>query len=303
MKRGLLLMLQMLLSGMLLAQSATDYLALAAENRDNDMYADYLLSADSVARFRGDAQSEAVANQKLGQYYYTRNPDKAIEHFLKAYPLMLQLGDYNNAIFCLQNIGFTYEEKKNDLANAEKYIALTITARKDRKDTLQLANMYKYLGYLQGKAGKYAEAKENVNMGIALFSSKHYHQGVAVCYYDMGKVYEYEKRADSALYYYQKSKDIWLELGNDNKRLFNVNNALMNVNILKGNLGTAAKLFSENEEIMKKEFIYWSDKLNYYKYSADLFTKKNNRKQADQFGTQYLHTRDSLQRAGVWLNE
>lgn len=245
----------------------------------------------------------AVANQKLGNYYYTRDPDKAIVHFNKAYQNMSAIGDVNNAIFCLQNIAFTYEEQKRDLANAEKYAQMAIDERKERKDTLQLANMLKYIGYIQGKAGKYAEAKENVKKGIELFSAKRYHQGVAVCYYDFGKVYEYESKLDSALYYFNESKKIWTDLKEQEKRIFNVNNALMHVYTLKDNLAEASKLYRENLAIMGKEYIYWNDKLNFYKSSAALLAKQKDTKQSESYNTQYMHTKDSLTKAGIWIAE
>lgn len=281
------------------AQTADEYIQKAKEHRNDPRFEAYMLMADSIATKYSDTKKIAKINQELGQYYYTRNPDKCIEHLKKAYTALVEIKDVNNAIFCLQNIAFTYEEKKNDLTNAELYTQQAIQERKGIKDTLQLANMYKYLGYLQGKAGKFTIAKESVRTGITLFVSKKYEQGVAVCYYDMGKVYEYEQKFDSSIFYFAKSRKIWEELGNQGKRIFNVNNALMHVYSLSGNTTEAGKIFTQNKTILAKEFIYWSDKLDFYKYSAELFNKQQDKIQSAIYNAEYNNTKDSLVKAGI----
>lgn len=285
------------------AQTIEEYITLAKEHRNDKHYEEYMLLADSLASTAKLVKSSGKINQELGQYYYTRNADKAIEHFKKAYTLLTEIKDVNNAIFCLQNIAFSYEEKKHDLVNAQFYAERAIEERKGIKDTLQLANMYKYLGYLQGKAGKYAEAKESIHTGIDLFNSKKYVQGMAVCYFDMGKVYGYQQQYDSAVYYFRLSIGIWKDLGNQQARLFNVNNSLLHLYNINARMAEAVQVFADNKAILKKEFIYWSDKLDFYKYSAEYFTAKQDRLLSDVFKSEYNKTKDSLVKAGIQVIE
>ena len=70
--------------------------------------------------------------------------------------------------------------------------------RRDKNDTSNQANLLKYLGYLNDRLGHFHLGKIQVAKAIELFTSKNIEYGVAVSWFDLSKVYEFENKIDSA---------------------------------------------------------------------------------------------------------
>lgn len=129
--------------------------------------------------------------------------------------------------FELQNKSFIFDENGGDIDSSIYYADLALSSWVTLRDTVNEANNRKYLGYLFGKKGHYEKGKSEIFKAISLFELKNNEPGVAVSYFDLSKVYGYEKRNDSALLYidnaltyWQQKADTFRILTNNNQKLY-----------------------------------------------------------------------------------
>lgn len=264
----------------------------------------YLQQAEQIAIQQNDLYGKGLTYQQMGSYYYTRQPDTCIHYQLIAHKLLLKAGDKNMAAICLHSIGFVYDEMKKDSETALKYIKQSIPIHRELKDTMELGNMYKYMGMLKGKIGRYPEAHKDIDSAFYYFRKANYMQGVAVSRYDKAMVYKSEGNADSALIYLSAAYHYWYnESGNNEQqaasRLFNINNARFPLLIDKGFVNKAYDVISENEAILAERKIYFTDRLTHYKNAASLPVKRKKKDQTVCYQQQYQSLKDSLQQKGI----
>ena len=215
-----------------------------------------LVTADSFAAAQNDIAGLAAVNLELGQCYYKTNADKAIIYFIKANDLYSKVKNKKKAAFCLQNIAFTYDERKHDFSNAAIYARGAVQGYREIRDTMQQANMQKYLCYLLGRTHHFAEAKENAADAITLFTAMKFTRGVAVSYRDLAIVYVEEHKSDSAISLLLAAKNIWKEY-NDTFRLFDINNELLNEYNTLNRQKDALAVFFENRSMLKSRAVYF----------------------------------------------
>ena len=262
-----------------------------------------LLSADSLAIAEKNVAAQAAITENLGYYYYTQAPDKSIRYAEKAYTLFITTGNNTRAAQCLHNIAFAYDEQKHNIPEAAKYAKLAIQARTALNDTLSMANMYKYLGYLQGKMHDFPVAEKNIKEAIRLFTLKKYMAGAAVSYHNLALVYEEEHKPDSCIANILFAKKIWIAENNDTNRLFDANNILLRVYTAENRLTEAEQAFHDNESMMNGTAMQNMTRsayelLDYYKISQAFFSKKNDDKMVKEYVAKYATLKESMEKEG-----
>src|SRR5690606_24285011 len=123
----------------------------ANKYKNQPLYAVYLLQADSVAETAGDKTNRAVIHEKLGIYHFSRDAAKSIEHYNRAFKFYTELGKHKKAAFCSNNIAFVFDEGMHDDKQALEAGQKALQLWQQQGDTMQQANMYKYIGLLQGR--------------------------------------------------------------------------------------------------------------------------------------------------------
>jgi tetratricopeptide (TPR) repeat protein len=183
--------------------------------------------------------------------------------------------------FELQNKSFILDENGGDIDSSIFYAELALSSWISLRDTVNEANNRKYLGYLYGKKSYYEKGKSEIFKAISLFGLKNNESGVAVSYFDLSKVYGYEKRYDSALLYIDKALDYWQQKA-DTFRILTNNNQKLYMLIQTKNYKEAKSLQQESEKLLVKKKLHWRPVVDYYYLSIQL-NKKIDDKNARKF--------------------
>ena len=111
--------------------------------------------------------------------------------------------------FTLQNKGFLLDEQDGDFENALVYMDYTIPIWQTLDNVSMEANLHKFKGQLFGKLYRFVEAKQSIQYAILLYQTKNQLSGIAVTYYDLAIVYNFEEKTDSSRYYIHLASDFW----------------------------------------------------------------------------------------------
>ena len=174
----------------------------------------------------------------------------------------------------IQNKGQDQDENqrqyKKSLATIDKAIVLFNAL----DDTLNIANNRKFKGYLLGRAGKFPEAKNEIEAAINLYRIKNMNAGVAVSQFDLARIFEFENKTDSAIYYADISRTYW-KLKEVDLRVLIINNMLVSL-LLKSNQPEKAKAVQgESELLAKNPQMHWQAIIDFYFTSMLLYKTIN----------------------------
>ena len=198
----------------------------------------------------------------------------------------------------IQNKGQDQDENqrqyKKSLATIDKAIVLFDAL----DDTLNVANNRKFKGYLLGRAGKFTEAKNEIEAAIDLYRIKNMNAGVAVSQFDLARIFEFENKTDSAIYYadislsYWKSKEVDL-------RVLIINNMLVSL-LLKSNQPEKAKAIQAASELLaKKPQMHWQAIIDFYFTSMLLYKTINDMAVAGDYRQLYAAKIVELRKDGI----
>ena len=179
-----------------------------------------------------------------------------------------------SCIFQIQNQGFLYDEQECKYDSALYKIEIALSAWEQLGDTLNQANLLKYLGYLNGRLGNSRIGKEQIARAISLYKTKAAEFGIAVSLFDLAKVYTFENKLDSAAQSANQAKTYWVTQ-DDPSRLLVVNNHLIYLASLSDSKSNIETLIEENTLILKNPEIYWQNELDFYFVSRLYFQKTN----------------------------
>lgn len=240
------------------------------EETKNDSLLLQLFLADSSTYFVNPRFSEIIRKaitkngpesptKVLGDSYkslafsYSKTlPDSAIYFYDRASTYYRSVSDTIGLGITLQNIAFCYEEKKNNINEALRYSLQAKEIWEASNDSMNAANIYKYVGYLMGKQKKYTEGKMYIYKAETLFHTLDNSRGIAVCYFDLAMLYKEERQLDSTVVFLLKAKNIWKGY-DDSSRIFNINNELLQVYSSMKKRRKAFQVLSENEAILQKD--------------------------------------------------
>ena len=126
----------------------------------------------------------------------------------------------------IQNYGQYLEDSKGDYVASLIYTNKAIDLFIYLDDTLSQANNRKFKGYLLGMQKDYVAAKNETLLAIKLYNSKNNFPGIAVSEFDLSRVYDQERKFDTAIYFCNKSLDFW-KIKSNTWRILNVQTMLI----------------------------------------------------------------------------
>ncbi|MEP7164480.1 MAG: tetratricopeptide repeat protein [Ferruginibacter sp.] len=182
--------------------------------------------------------------------------------------------DLKAIAFDLQNKGQISDESAHNYTSSLSLISKAIKIFTYLDDTLSIANNLKFRGYLLGRFGKFDEAKTEIKRAISLFRSKNKDWGIAVSNFDLSRVYDLEKKSDSAIYYCNLSLNYW-KSKKDTSRIFNNQNLLIYLLTKAGQVSRARTIQEDSQILAKVPELHWQDLIDFYFFSAGLYKKTN----------------------------
>lgn len=259
-----------------------------------------LLFVMFLAKSEATSQTIITADslKNIAYTYYDTNPTKSIEYNDSAIQIYKQFDDNRNLALCYQNVCFAYYEKLDNPKEAQSFAIKSIDSWHLEQDTLAEANMIKYLGLVQGDLGLFSEAKSNIKKAIFLFDTKGFKAGVAVSNHNLGLIYKQEGKMDSCIYYLNLNKRFFASM-NQYKRVFGVNNELLECYLQLNNLDEAEKIFNSNKEIFNEYQIYWQDQISFYRISKSYFERTGNKELLEFYHKKYTYLKDSLSKQDI----
>ncbi len=265
---------------------------------DKPLALSYLQKADSIADLSKDQKKIPIPNERLGGIYFNTNPQKSIQHFQKAADAYVAINDKKKAGFCNQNIAFIYDEKLNEYPKALSHSNIALNIWQDLSDTLNEANILKYIGLLEGKLKSFDAAKNHIATAIEKFQQKKNDRGIAVCYFDLGQVYFEEGKLDSSIVQYNKALNIW-EKTTDYNRMVGINTQKIKALDAMDNSLEAKSIIKANEAMINQHQIGWQDRISFYEMAKDFYSKNENEPKATLYQSQFKKLSDSLDIAGI----
>lgn len=199
-------------------------------------------------------------------------PDKSVALYKRAAMFYYMATNIKQCNYAIQNIGFVYEEGLHNYDSSLYFINLALARWTSIRDTLNMANLYKYRAYLSSKT-EISTGKQDGHKAITLYKAKNYKHGEMVAYRDLACIFIKEGQTDSANYYLNSAKEFWLE-ERDKQRVFGVNTGLIDANRNEHKL--VKKLIRQNEKTLKADpTISGALLLDYY--TAAIFYARNAR--------------------------
>ncbi len=188
-----------------------------------------------------------------------------------------------------------FQYKKN-MAAIDKAIALFTALN----DTLNTANNRKFKGYLLGRAEKFADAKKEIKAAINLYSLAGNNVSVAVSQFDLARIFEFENKPDSALYYARLARNFW-QSQHVALRVLIINNMEVSV-LLKQNQPEKAKTVQEiSAGLIKNPDMHWQAIIDFYFTSMLLYRTLNDIGTAGSYQQLYLSKIEELKSSGIMV--
>jgi len=200
--------------------------------------------------------------------------------------------------FAYQNKAFDLDESHHDYGAAIKETDSALKTWLYLKDTLNIANMQKYRGYLLGNLKEFENAKKEIFSAIQLYEDKKYKSGVAVSYFDMSRVYDVENGLDSSIFYAQKAVDFW-KTKKDTLRLVVLSNQMIHLYTEKGEFDQALEYQKQSGSFIKEKTLHHHAVLDFYFLSGKLYEKLKNYKRSLYYNNLYLNKITALKKTGI----
>lgn len=156
-------------------------------------------------------QLDSLATE--GIYAYAFAPEEALTKFIKAgqgYELQNQ---YEKAGDMFLNVAFLFEEKIINIDSARFYAGKSLKNHLVGSDSMKMANLYKYYGYMVGMTGDIRNGKLNIEKAKEIYKRRDFDEGIAVCNFNLARLAIKEKtyaEADSLL---NAARHVWVEKG------------------------------------------------------------------------------------------
>ena len=170
------------------------------------------------------AQLDSLATE--GIYAYAISPSEALPKFIIAGQGYESKKQFEKAGDMFLNAAFLFEEKIMKMDSASIYALRSLDNYLLGSDTMKIANLYKYYGYLVGMTGDLRKGKINIEEAKEIYLRRDYDEGIAVCNFNLARLAIKERsfaEADSLL---TKARQIW-EVNEDAGRLFLIDSLKM----------------------------------------------------------------------------
>jgi len=197
------------------------------------------------------SQEEVETLEKKGFELFQNEPAKANTVFQKVALEYEQLGNFKKAGITNLNIANIYDERLNKLDSALIFSKKSLAIWQSQNDTLQMANLHKYIGLLHGKLGSFEKAKSAINEALSLYEEVGFEQGIAVSQINLADVYFRADKFHESEKYLKIANAFWESKG-DKGRIFA--NNLLGIELYQ-KMGDKEKLeavIQENQKIDKE---------------------------------------------------
>lgn len=198
----------------------------------------------------------------------------------------------------IQNKSFLNDENNGSVDTSIHYARIALNNWISLNDTLNEANIRKYLGYIYGKNNQFIEGKLEIYKAIELYTYKNKDFGIAVSYYDLSKLFTYEKKYDSALIYIDKAINYWENKADTFRVLLNYNQKL-NVLIQSKKFNEANNIQSKAETYLAKKNLHWRSILDFYYLSIEVQKRLKNKTKQKIYKELYTSKVQELNYKGI----
>ncbi len=181
---------------------------------DPDSAYQLLSGAMEFAQEHNDLRSQGYINNQMGVTHGIRgNLNEARMHFSEGAKLVLEAGDHPMYINIIENLAHSYEQggmlsKALEIIQHVEAFGDSVGVKYDKN---YINEMY---GSIYLSQNKLAQAKQKYFEAVDLYTDDTIGVGTNLKY--LGDVYQKENQLDSALYYYQKSLDIFRHFSKSN---------------------------------------------------------------------------------------
>jgi tetratricopeptide (TPR) repeat protein len=200
--------------------------------------------------------------------------------------------------FELQNYGQNLDEVYHDYKKSVQYTSKAIMLFNLLNDTLNVANNLKFRGYLLGRLGNFSEAKSDIRLAIQLFQLRNAAWGVAVSQFDLSRVYDFENKLDSAVYFSSTPLVYWKSVKN-NTRIIILQTMLTHLFTKLKEFDKAEFHQKEAEKLITEPRLHWQNIIDFYFVSEALFRKLNLLTTANHYKHLYNSKRNELKQDGI----
>ena len=187
--------------------------------------------------------------EKKGFEIFQENPREAIQIFKQVAVKYEKDENLKKAGITNLNIANIYDERLEETDSAIIFSKKALTIWRTQNDTLQMANLYKYIGLLKGRLGETEEAKADIQQAIGMYEKAGFAQGVAVSEINLAEVHLNTQNYKESEALFIKSKAFWKGNG-DLSRVFTNNILGIRIYTEMEAPEKAGELIKENQEIM-----------------------------------------------------
>jgi len=209
--------------------------------------------------------------------------------------------DLKSVAYNMEKQGQKLDDPKQDYEVSLDLLSKAIKIYKYLDDTFNLANNLKFRGYVLAKLKRFGLAKGEIKQAISLYRSKKLDWSIPDCNLYLSRVFDIEKKIDSAVYYCNLSLNYW-ESKNSARRVFYNQTMLISLFTKAGRL-TEAKMLQEGSEIIAKGTkINLHDLIDFYVVSEALYKKTNDFSNSRRCGKLYADILTGFRGQGVTAN-
>lgn len=174
---------------------------------------DYLVKALVIQNRLRNRQGQAdvtnamgVAYERLGQL------DQAAVHYRQAAELRAGVNDIRGHATSLRNLAGILAIQ-GDMENAERHLLEAQEDLESLGDSLDLADLYNAIGFLDEERGNYTDALANYRRALQMRQSLNDPQGIAQSYSNIGFIYYQLNQTDNTLVYWLQAKEQFETIG------------------------------------------------------------------------------------------
>lgn len=167
----------------------------------------------------GDKECELnIINSLSNDYYYEGNVAEALNLYLKGIDVAKQVGSKQMLSILNENIATLYADQK-DFANAEIYYDTVQSLNRELGNEVIHAETQSNMASMYKDAKNFDHAMFNINKSIASFEKHKIYEWLAYAYQVKGSIYLEQKKYQWALYWFDQSNLLHLELDDDREKI------------------------------------------------------------------------------------
>ena len=181
---------------------------------------------------------------------YSKEPSSAIVIFDSLSHAYAEANNLAKQAITELNIANIYDEHEGKFVKANYHAHKSLALWETLRDTIQMANLLKYSGYINGVLGNFEIGKRQIDKAIEFYTLKRFEAGKAVSYLNMAKVIYYEGNYKSCEQFFRLAKSFWSK-ENDKGRVIGINNFGIDLYTKLNDEKMVSDLKSENKVLLE----------------------------------------------------